>query len=315
MSGAPLKLGTRGSALAMTQSGSVAELLRSASGRPVELVSVTTHGDTATGPLASLGGTGVFATALREALLAGECDFIVHSLKDLPNAAYPGITLIAVPERESARDALCTREAAGLAALPAGARVGTGSPRRAAQVLSRRPDLVVTDIRGNVDTRLRKVADGDYDAIVLAEAGLRRIGRDGEIRETFDLGQWPSSAGQGALAIEMRTDQLSTELGTLLRGLNNPHAELTALVERAVLAELEAGCAAPVGISAREDGDDVVLLAQVYRHDGGRSIRVEDAVPSALVAEPAGRAAFAARIVAELRARGVDELAEGGTIS
>lgn len=305
---ASVRLGTRGSTLAMTQSGTVARMLTAATGTPVELVPVTTHGDTATGSLVSLGGTGVFAAALREALLAGECDIVVHSLKDLPNAPYPGITLIAVPGRESARDALCTREAVGLDALAPGARVGTGSPRRAAQVLSRRPDLVVADIRGNVDTRLRKVAEGEYDAIVLAEAGLRRISRDAEIREAFDLDQWPTSAGQGALAVEMRTADVGTDLGAQLRSLNDPRAELTALVERAVLAELEAGCAAPVGISAREDGDTLALIAQVYRSDGGRSIRVEQTVPVALVSEPAGRKGIAARVVAELRARGVDDL-------
>jgi len=303
-----VRLGTRASTLAMTQSGTVARMLTASSGLEVELVPLTTHGDVATGSLASLGGTGVFATALREALLAGECDLIVHSLKDLPNAAYPGLTLIAVPEREGQRDALCSRGGVTLAELPAGARVGTGSPRRAAQVLERRPDLVVADIRGNVDTRLRKVTDGEYDAIVLAEAGLRRIGRDGEIAELFDLHAWPTSAGQGALAIEIRTADTTTELGRALRGLNDPAAAIPALVERAVLAELEAGCAAPVGISAIQNGESVEVAATVYRSDGSRSIRVEDAAPVAVVAEPAGRAALAERVVRVLRDRGVDEL-------
>ncbi|HCJ49309.1 MAG TPA: hydroxymethylbilane synthase, partial [Microbacterium sp.] len=181
-----LRLGTRASLLATTQSQHVADAVAAASGASVELVPITSAGDVLTGPLAQMGGTGVFATALRDALLREECDFLVHSMKDLPTAAFPGIVVGAVPVRASQRDVLCSRDGVTLADLPPGARVGTGSPRRVAQVLSRRPDLVVEGIRGNVDSRLRKVHDGEFDAIVLAEAGLRRIGRGAAITEILE---------------------------------------------------------------------------------------------------------------------------------
>jgi hydroxymethylbilane synthase len=305
-----LRLGTRASLLATTQSQLVADALARETGGPVELVPITTHGDVATGSLASLGGTGVFATALREALLAGECDLVVHSLKDLPTAPHPGLVLGAIPERAPANDVLCARDAASLADLPAGARVGTGSPRRVAQVRSRRPDLEVVDIRGNVDTRLRKVADGEYDAVVLAAAGLGRIGRAGEIRETFALDAWPTSAGQGALAVEIRASDLDADLGRALRRIADADAELAAPLERAVLARLEAGCAAPVGVSARREDAALVLVAEVYRPDGGARVRSERRVAVAEVADPAGRDALARAVVAELLAGGAAELAD-----
>lgn len=305
---ATLRLGTRASLLATTQSQQVADALSRETGVAVELVPITTHGDVATGSLASLGGTGVFATALRAALLAGACDLVVHSLKDLPTAPAPGLALAAIPPRAPANDVLCA--GARLADLPAGARVGTGSPRRAAQVRRVRPDLVVADIRGNVDSRLRKVADGEYDAIVLAAAGLGRIGREGAIREAFALSTWPTSAGQGALAIEVREGDLESDLGHGIRLIADADAEATALLERAVLAELEAGCAAPVGISAVRAGEGIVLQAEVYRPDGRVSVRAERAVPAADAADAAGRRAHATAVVAELLAGGAAELAE-----
>ncbi|WP_019135532.1 hydroxymethylbilane synthase, partial [Cellulomonas massiliensis] len=173
----PVRIGTRASALALTQTGHVADALARLGGFDVETVRVRTDGDRLTGSLTSLGGTGVFVTALREALLDGRCDVAVHSLKDLPTADPVGLTLGAVPPREDPRDALCARDGLTLATLPPGARVGTGSPRRAAQLLAARPDLDVVDIRGNVDTRLGRVAPGDLDAVVLARAGLARLGR------------------------------------------------------------------------------------------------------------------------------------------
>jgi hydroxymethylbilane synthase len=171
-----IRIGTRGSALALAQTGTVARSLSGKTGRPVELVTISTEGDRSKESLASLGGTGVFASALRDALLAGECDAIVHSLKDLPTAPHPGLVIAAIPRREDARDALCARDGLTLDTLPEGARVGTGSPRRQAQLRARRPDVEVVDIRGNIDSRLRRVGD-DLDAVILAAAGLGRIGR------------------------------------------------------------------------------------------------------------------------------------------
>lgn len=327
---APIRLGTRASLLAMTQSGTVADAVRAATGRQVELVQITTVGDVLTGPLAQLGGTGVFVAALRDALLRGECDVVVHSMKDLPTGPVAGLTIGAVPVRASVRDALCSRggrEGAALADLPLGAVVGTGSPRRVAQLRAVRPDLDVRGIRGNVDTRLRKVDEGEYDAVVLAEAGLDRIGRRERITDVFDDAAWPTSAGQGALAVEVRTDDA---LGAEIAALTDADAAATSLLERAVLRRLEAGCAAPVGISARvhpspdagrdagkrregtdEPGpDDLALIAEVYALDGARSVRIERAFPRTLVADEAGRERAAARVVAELMDAGAGELAD-----
>lgn len=306
----PLRLGTRASALATTQSGHVADALRAAAGRDVELVPVTTAGDVLTGPLAQLGGTGVFVAALREALLRGECDLVVHSMKDLPTAAVPGLVLAAVPPRETQRDVLCAREGHTLTTLPHGAVVGSGSPRRVAQLLRHRPDLEVRGIRGNVDTRLRKVHDGEFDAIVLAEAGLSRLGRTDEVSDRFDLDDWPTSAGQGALAVEVRDDD--PELAALVGRIGDAASTAASLLERAVLAQLEAGCAAPVGISAHAvaPAADVKLVAEVYALDGARSVRVERAYAPADIAHDAQRAAAAAAVVSELLAQGAAGLAD-----
>ncbi|RLK48950.1 hydroxymethylbilane synthase [Microbacterium telephonicum] len=303
---APLRLGTRASLLATTQSGHVAEALRAATGRDVELVPITTDGDVLTGPLAQLGGTGVFVAALRDALLRGECDLVVHSMKDLPTAPVDGLVIAAVPPRAPQRDVLCARDGLGLDALPHGAVVGSGSPRRVAQLLSRRPDLDVRGIRGNVDTRLRKVQDGEYDAIVLAEAGLVRIDRVTAITDVFDGAQWPTSAGQGALAVETRTDDAPTR--ALVARITDADAETTSLLEREILRLLEAGCAAPVGIAADLVGDDVRVIAEVYALDGASAVRVERRVQRD--GADAGRGALAAAVVAELLERGAGELAD-----
>ncbi|MFM6973823.1 MAG: hydroxymethylbilane synthase [Agromyces sp.] len=293
-----IRLGTRASQLATTQSQWVARRIEALSGRPVQLVRIASEGDRTSASLASLGGTGVFATALREALLTGECDVIVHSLKDLPTAAAPGLVIGAIPEREPANDALCAERYGSLNELPHGARVGTGSPRRVAQLLQARPDLRVMDIRGNVDTRLGKVSSGEVDAVVLAEAGLRRIGRTDAIAEVFALAAVPTSAGQGALAVEVREgDETMLEI---LGRLTHPEAHRAALLERAVLANLEAGCAAPVGISV-VDGQ---LIAEVYALDGQRSVRAE----RALGAREFDRA-LATELVEELIANGAAEIA------
>ncbi|MCO7202019.1 hydroxymethylbilane synthase [Microbacterium sp. CnD16-F] len=297
---APLRLGTRASLLATTQSQHVADAVAAASGRDVELVPITSEGDVLTGPLAQMGGTGVFATALRDALLRDECDFLVHSMKDLPTTPYPGIVVGAVPVRASQRDILHSRDGLALDELPAGARVGTGSPRRVAQVRARRPDLVVEGIRGNVDSRLRKVADGQYDAIVLAEAGLRRIGRDSAITEVLD---WPTSAAQGALAVEIRDGD--TVVADAVGRIEHADTALAAHLERAVLRRLEAGCAAPVAIDAERHGDVVTLVAHVYAEDGSRSVAASRRLDPHVDVDAA-----AADVVAELLEGGAADLAD-----
>ncbi|ASR55923.1 hydroxymethylbilane synthase [Cellulomonas sp. PSBB021] len=280
-----VRIGTRASTLARTQTGHVADALTRLGGFEVETVHVRTEGDRLTGSLATLGGTGVFVTALRDALLDGRCDVAVHSLKDLPTAPAPGLTIAAVPLREDPRDVLCARDGLRLHELPAGARVGTGSPRRAAQLLAARPDLEVVDIRGNVDTRLGRVAGsssgpGDLDAVVLARAGLARLGRLEAVTEALDPHVMLPAPGQGALAVEVRTADLDdpptpvlAALATALAALDHRPTRLAVAAERALLARLEAGCAAPVGALALVDGPRLELEAVVARTDGTRLLR------------------------------------------
>lgn len=253
-----LRLGTRGSALALAQATTIANAL-SARGATVELVTIASEGDRSSESLATLGGTGIFASALRDALLQGEVDAVVHSLKDLPTAPAPGLAIGAVPKRADARDALCARDGLTLDTLPAGARVGTGSPRRAAQLRSRRPDLEVVDLRGNVDTRLGKVVSGELDAIVLAAAGLERLGRPEAITELLGLDGWPTAPGQGALAIEVRAGDESR-----VSGLEHATSRMLVEAERLTLALLEAGCSAPMGAHAIIDDGMLFLSARVY---------------------------------------------------
>ena len=203
-----LRLGTRASLLARTQSALVADLIRARTGREVELVDVTTEGDANRASLVSLGGTGVFVGALRDALLRGDVDLAVHSLKDLPTAPHPGITLAAVPTREDPRDVVVARDGLTLGELPVGSVVGTGSPRRAAQLHALGLGLEIVDIRGNVDTRLGKVGAGEVDAVLLARAGLARLGRLDDVTEVIDPIQMLPAPGQGALAVECRSDDL-----------------------------------------------------------------------------------------------------------
>ena len=311
-----LTIGTRGSALAMAQAGDIARRITEASGVPTELVPVTTLGDVTRESLASLGGTGVFASALREFLLAEQCDLVVHSMKDLPTSPYAGLRVGAVPARADARDTLCARDGMRLADLPAGALVGTGSPRRAAQVLSMRPDVQVTDIRGNVDTRLRFVSEGKLDAVVLAAAGLERLGRTEAITEYFELSAWPCAPAQGALAIEVRAAQgeegSDCVLQDALTAIHDPEAELATTAERAVLATLEAGCAAPIGAYAQLVGDTMTLQAGVYAPDGRTQLRRESRtrLRSHLVADRIQEAERAGvRMAEELVASGAARIA------
>lgn len=271
----PIRVGTRRSLLARTQSEQVAATLRAALGRDVTLVEVTTEGDVSSAPLASLGGTGVFVSALRDALLRGEVDLAVHSLKDLPTTPDERITLAAVPLREDPRDVVVARDGLTLGELPAGARIGTGSPRRAAQLRALGLGFDVVGIRGNVDTRIGKVASGDVDAVVLARAGIARLDRLDEVTEVLDPLQMLPAPGQGALAVECRSgDPLADEV----RGaVDDPRTRAAVAAERAVLATLEAGCAAPVGalaeIAEGDDGDELWLRAVALSPDGAVAVR------------------------------------------
>ncbi|EME60326.1 hydroxymethylbilane synthase [Amycolatopsis decaplanina] len=242
-----IRIGTRGSKLALAQTGTIADALR-ATGAEVELVTVTTPGDKSSAPIPTI-GVGVFTSALREALLREEVDVIVHSYKDLPTKPEPGITLAAVPRREDPRDALIARDGLTLGELPPGSTVGTGSPRRTAQLRALGLGLEIVPIRGNIDTRMRKVSDGELDAVILARAGLARIGRAEEITETLDPIQMLPAPAQGALAVECRTGDVDIE--HLLRStVDDEGTRAVATAERALLAALEAGCSAPVGALA-----------------------------------------------------------------
>lgn len=296
-----LRIGTRASALAVAQTAALAARLG-----PHELVELSSQGDRdRVTALDQLGGTGVFVSNLREALLAGEVDAVVHSFKDLPTAPAEGIELVAVPKRADARDALVASRAAGLAALPEGARVGTGSPRRVAQLRAARPDLEVVPIRGNIDTRLGRLDADDperrLDAVVLAAAGLQRVGRDGQITERFELSAWPTAPAQGALAVELRADAPEA-LRRRIASVDHRSTRLAAAAERGVLAGLGAGCAAPLGASAMLEDGLLFLTATVYALDGATS----------LTASHAGYPEDAADPAAELAARVVDELLAGG---
>jgi hydroxymethylbilane synthase len=277
MGTAPLRVGTRASALATAQSQQVADAVTAHSGRETVLVPVTTEGDVNLRPLTELGGAGVFVSALREALLAGEVDVAVHSLKDLPTAAAPGTTLAAVPLREDPRDAVVARDGLTLGELPHGARIGTGSPRRAAQLRALGLGFEVEAVRGNVGTRIDLVRSGRLDAVVLAYAGLRRIGRDAEVTEVLDPLQMLPAPGQGALAVECREGE--TDVAEMLRAALDDRATRTAVsAERSLLAALEAGCTAPVGALAEvalgEDGEEVWLRAVAAAVDGTQIVKM-----------------------------------------
>jgi hydroxymethylbilane synthase len=290
-----VKLGTRGSALALAQSRAIAEKLGA------EIVVIESEGDVSTAPLADLGGTGVFATALRTALRNGDVDLVVHSFKDLPTAPADGLAIAAAPVRADARDALCARDGLTLDTLPEGARVGTGSPRRRAQLLARRPDLDVVDIRGNVDTRLGRVGSDDderhLDAVVLAAAGLDRLGRADAVTQLLELAWWPTAPAQGALAVETRAGETG-----LAAKLDHHPTRLAVDAERGVLARLEAGCAAPIGATAFLEDGMMFLSGRVYAPDGSAQLTASHALYVADSKQPA----------AELAARVADELLDAG---
>lgn len=271
-----LRIGTRGSDLARTQSGMVGAAVTGATGVGPELVTVRTLGDDHPGPLAQMPQPGVFVSALRDALLDRRVDVAVHSMKDLPSAPVPGITLAAVPAREDPRDALVSADGRGLADLPQGARVGTGSPRRAARLRALRPDLVLVDLRGNVDSRLARVTAGELDAVVLAVAGLARLGRTSVIAEYLAPELMLPAPAQGALAVECRSDDAATR--ALLAPIDDRPSRLRVLAERAVLAAVGASCASAIGALAVIDGDVLTLDADASgasgEHVGARSTLV-----------------------------------------
>ncbi len=262
-----MRLGTRASLLARTQSATVGDAWSQATGLPWEEVLITTAGDDTSVPLNQPGQPGVFVSALRAALLAGEVDVIVHSFKDLPSAPALGIHLAAVPEREDARDVLVSTGNLRLEQLPEGAVLGTSSPRRAQRMLALRPDLRVEPIRGNVDTRIRKVRDGEYDATILALAGLRRIGREKEAAQILAVEQLVPAPAQGALAVECR--QGDRALMDQLKSLNHKPSMLRAAAERAVLVGVEAECTTAVGAYAEIDRKgELTLTAELADHRG-----------------------------------------------
>jgi len=313
---AVLRLGTRGSALALAQATGVAADLTALTGRQVELVEISTKGDTSSEPLDQIGGTGVFVSALREALLDGRIDLAVHSLKDLPTADAPGLVIAAVPPREDPRDALITRDGLMLGELRPGAKLGTGSPRRMAQLHALGFGLDIVGVRGNVDTRLRKVAAGELDGVVLARAGLARLGRLAEISEVLDPTQMLPAPGQGALAVECRApdaDAAAAELCALLAGLNDADTRAVVTAERALLATLEAGCTAPVGalgeaITGDEEyEDELYLRAIALSTDGSLSVKLSVTGPLA-DAEALGR-----KLADEMLSEGAKDLMTDGS--
>jgi len=300
-----LRLGTRASALATTQSQHIADRLKAEAGVDVELVTISTEGDRdQSTPLSSLGGQGVFVTALREAVVSGEVDFAVHSLKDLPTTPDPRLTLAAVPVREDPRDAVVARDNLTLGELPAGSTIGTGSPRRTAQINALGLGLTVVPIRGNVDTRIAKVRNGDLDAVVLALAGLKRLGRADEATELLDPLQLLPAPGQGALACECRAGDGAT--AEVLAVLDDAETRSAVTAERSLLATLEAGCTAPVGaladIAMGDDGDELWLRAVVADVSGSPSIRLS------ATGSPDDAAAVGEQLAAELLAEGASAL-------
>jgi len=302
--------------MAIAQSRQVAGMITERTGRAVEIVGVTTLGDVSRAQLTQIGGTGVFVSALREALLGGEVDLAVHSLKDLPTGPAAGIALAAVPTRDDPRDALVARDGAKLADLPPGARIGTGSPRRAAQLLGLRADLRCVPIRGNAGTRMAKVSEGELDAVVLACAGLARIGHVGAITQVFEPDEMLPAPGQGALAVECREGD--ADLAALLQLVTDEASAAAVTAERSLLEALEAGCSAPIGAYAVPaaggsggfvpPGSRVTQLrmqAAVMSPDGSRVLRAHGAAPAA------GAWQLGRDLAAELLRSGASDLISG----
>jgi hydroxymethylbilane synthase len=297
-----LRIGTRGSALALWQANYVANRLRPvAMQRPVELIEIQTSGDQIRDlPLNRIGGDGVFTREIQRALLDRVVDVAVHSLKDLPTAAVPGLVLAAVPPRGPAGDALISRRHPRFDALPQGAVVATSSLRRRAQVLDRRPDLRLVDIRGNVETRLRKLHEEQLDALILAQAGLERLELAHEITERLHPGWMLPAVGQGALGLECRADDRETV--ALLARLNDQPTRQMVLAERALLRELGGGCLLPIGVASRATADSVTLEAAVLHPEGKARLDGQVSGP-VMEAEEVGR-----QLATDLLGRGAGAL-------
>ena len=241
-----------------------------AAGHEVRLIEIKTDGDVLTGPLGQIGGQGLFTKRLQDALLAKEVDLAVHSLKDLPTEDHEGLHIAAVPEREVSLDVLVANELRSLDELPQGATVGTGSVRRGAQLLNLRPDLKIIDIRGNVDTRLKKLKEGPFDAIVLAAAGLRRLGLEAHISYEFPAEMMLPAVGQGCLGLEIRKSDNSTREKISI--LNHASSFAQAFAERSMLRTLFAGCLAPVGAWSQVNGEELLLTGVVLSKDGKKRV-------------------------------------------
>ncbi|MGZ5366670.1 MAG: hydroxymethylbilane synthase [Aeromicrobium sp.] len=299
-----LRIGTRASELAVAQSSALADRLTELTGVETELVYVKTEGDRNQGPLTEIGGMGIFVAALRDALASGEVDVAVHSLKDLPTTPDPRLVIAAIPQREDARDVVVARDNLTLGELPQGSRVGTGSPRREAQLNALGLGVEVVAIRGNVGTRIDKVRNGELDAVVLARAGLARLGRVSDATETLDPLQMLPAPGQGALAGECRADDVATI--KLLQQLDDTDTRAAVTAERSLLATLEAGCTAPVGALAEvamgDDGDELWLRAIVGDVSGVPTIRMS------ATGSPADATAVGERLAVEMLAEGAAAL-------
>lgn len=297
-----LRIGSRGSKLALWQAQNIQELLRSVSRADSEIVIVKTSGDAMpNAPIAAVGTKGVFIKELEDELLAGRIDLAVHSMKDVPTELPTGLAIIATPKRADPRDCLLSRDGVKLDALPRGAKVGTSSLRRQCQLKRRRPDLDIREVRGNVDTRIRKLDAGEFDAIVLAKAGLDRLGLSARITEILQPEIMLPAVGQGAMGIEVRIED--NEILDLTLPLNDAATEHAVTAERALLQRLEGGCQVPLGAWARiENQNELMLDAAVFSADGAESVRRQ------ISGSPADAAALGRQLAENLLDSGADAI-------
>lgn len=303
----PWRIGTRGSVLALTQAGTIRDALIAA-GHDAELVVVQTTGDLSSEPVQQL-GVGVFTSALRDELAAGKVDIAVHSYKDLPTAQDPRFTIAAIPPREDPRDALVARDGLVLGELPAGAKVGTSAPRRAAQLRALGLGLDIVALRGNLDTRLRKVSAGELDAVVVARAGLARVGRLDAVTEALEPVQMLPAPAQGALAVECRSDD--SELIKVLTELDDAATRASVIAERSLLAELQAGCTAPVGAIAEvveSLDDDGRIVDELSLRGCAAAVDGSDVLRASVVGAPERAAELGRELARELLDLGAREL-------
>ncbi len=301
----PLRIATRKSALALWQANHVQDLLLDAHpGIEIELVKIVTEGDRILDrPLAEIGGKGLFLKELERAMLDGEADLAVHSMKDVPASMADGLVLDAVLPRANPYDALVSRDGQLLADLPAGSRIGTSSLRRKSQLLALRPDLEVADLRGNVDTRLRKLDEGQYDAIILACAGLQRLGLGDRITETLQSPGWLPASTQGIIGLQCRQDDSYTR--SLIEPLADSDTMVVASAERAVARVLEATCQVPLAVHAVLEGGIVRLRSVVSTTDGKESIRAAGEAPAS------DAVALGERVAADLLKNGAGKIMAG----